>query len=257
MRYLLFIILFLPSMLFAQSIPWGTPNPRDIVLGFQTTGDGLTFRGAGQPTFVPNNNQYPYVYVDTVGGDKYLFVKGTWLRTTTKYSALPPKPNKGIIGDSTALWVSTVDSNMYSYSNKLSAWTPSTGIFFGNMIPSDKTATDTTGAVTYIRSFWHNTATDSMMVYAGGIWKNIGSVSTGGDDWGSQVVITASTLTGNGTAGSPLAISPSNTRAVLVVGTYKNDSDAQTNGVTNGEWYILKLDNTLGLSPGTLRVKTF
>lgn len=83
-------------------------------------------------------------------------------------------------------------------------------------------------------------------------------ISGGGDDWGSQVVVTdAMTLSGNGTSGNPLGVDVATLRTKLAVGTYSNDATAAAGGVLTGEWYILSSQNTLGLSPGTLRQRIF
>ncbi len=42
MRFLYLLLLMTPIVASAQ---WGVPNPRNIVLGSQTTGDGLVYRG--------------------------------------------------------------------------------------------------------------------------------------------------------------------------------------------------------------------
>ncbi len=256
MRWLLILVIFIPGLLIGQTTPWGTANPRDISLGYQTTGDGLYFRGSGAPTFTPSSNQFPFLYIDTVNKIQYMYV-GNWSRVTPKYSALPPKPTYGNYADSSAMWISSVDSNSYTFSHSISAWVPSTGVFFGSMIPSDVAATDSTGAVVYTKTFWQNLDTDSMLVYNNGVWKYLGALVSGGDDWGAQVVETESTIDGDGTVGNPIGINTTNTRTALSVGTYKNDSDAQTGGVVVGEWYYLSQDNTLGLSPGTIRKRLY
>jgi hypothetical protein len=85
-----------------------------------------------------------------------------------------------------------------------------------------------------------------------------GSGGGGGDNWGTQVVITdAMTLSGDGTISNPLEVNVPTLRTKLAIGTYANDSAAGTGGVLTGEWYILSQTNTLGLPPGTLRQKIY
>ena len=74
------IILFLfliPTFLFAQ-YPTGSNKSR---LGWQTTGDGLIWRGvAGDTVNKPNNRNYPYFQLDTVNAVLYRYIatQGNW-----------------------------------------------------------------------------------------------------------------------------------------------------------------------------------
>ncbi len=105
---------------------------------------------------------------------------------------------------------------------------------------------------------------DSIAVYyQGGIeigrdTIRISGAIGGGDNWGTQVVVTdGMTLAGDGTSGTPLEVDVPTMRTKLAVGMYSNDATAASGGVMIGEWYILSNQNTLGLPPGTLRQRIF
>lgn len=47
-------------------------------LGYQTTGDGLVFRGNGAPTYTPTGLNNAWMYIDTLTRNLYAFTSGTW-----------------------------------------------------------------------------------------------------------------------------------------------------------------------------------
>lgn len=62
-------------------------NPRKQVLGYQTTADGLVYRGSGAPSFTPTTSSDARVYIDTETGDQYLYNSG-WIKMARKADAL-------------------------------------------------------------------------------------------------------------------------------------------------------------------------
>ena len=84
-RYIILIIL---SILFwrhgyAQYPTAGTKQR----LGYQTTGDGLVFRGNGAPAYTPTGLNNAWTYLDTVSRNIYTYVGGTWQLITGGGSA--------------------------------------------------------------------------------------------------------------------------------------------------------------------------
>lgn len=75
MKNILFLLLFLlPLAAFAQY-----PNaPNKIVLGRQTTGDGLIYRTDSIPNWTPATNRDAWVAFDTEAGVLYYYEGGTW-----------------------------------------------------------------------------------------------------------------------------------------------------------------------------------
>ena len=47
-------------------------------LGYQTTGDGLIFRGSGNPSYTPSGINSAYTYIDTVSGNVWNRYGGSW-----------------------------------------------------------------------------------------------------------------------------------------------------------------------------------
>ena len=74
MRYLLFILLLLPALAWGQY----PANPNKIRLGYQTTGDGLVYRGSGAPAYTPNSRNNAYMYGDTTNNILYYYENNTW-----------------------------------------------------------------------------------------------------------------------------------------------------------------------------------
>lgn len=73
-RLLLFLLLAMPVLLFAQYPPSGNKQR----LGWQTTGDGLVYRDAGPPSYTPNSRNNAYIYLDTIARRYYHFSSGAW-----------------------------------------------------------------------------------------------------------------------------------------------------------------------------------
>ncbi len=71
-------LVFLMLATYAAHAQWPN-NPNKIVLGRQTTGDGLVFRGSGFPSYTPTTNKNAYVYADTTNSRVYVHI-GTWLQ---------------------------------------------------------------------------------------------------------------------------------------------------------------------------------
>jgi len=76
MKYLFFFIIFLTS----AALAWGQypANPNKIRLGYQTTGDGLVYRGSGAPAYTPNSRNNAYMYGDTTNNILYYYENNTW-----------------------------------------------------------------------------------------------------------------------------------------------------------------------------------
>ena len=76
MKYLFFFIIFLTSAIcsFAQY----PANPNKIRLGYQTTGDGLVYRGSGAPAYTPNSRNNAYMYGDTTNNILYYYENSIW-----------------------------------------------------------------------------------------------------------------------------------------------------------------------------------
>lgn len=47
-------------------------------LGYQTTGDGLVFRGNGSPAYTPSGINSAWAYIDTTAGTIYTYYAGSW-----------------------------------------------------------------------------------------------------------------------------------------------------------------------------------
>ena len=47
-------------------------------LGYQTTGDGLVFRGNGSPAYTPSGLNSAWAYIDTTAGTIYTYYAGSW-----------------------------------------------------------------------------------------------------------------------------------------------------------------------------------
>ena len=74
-----YIVLILLSILFwrhgyAQYPTAGTKQR----LGYQTTGDGLVFRGNGSPAYTPSGLNSAWAYIDTTAGTIYTYYAGSW-----------------------------------------------------------------------------------------------------------------------------------------------------------------------------------
>ena len=108
MKNIILLFPFLvPAFLFAQ-YPTGSNKSR---LGWQTTGDGLIWRGvAGDTVNKPNNNKYAYFQLDTVSGvlRRYIATRGKWQTVggsgTNKLNDLIDVDTAGIAHNSLLRW---------------------------------------------------------------------------------------------------------------------------------------------------------
>lgn len=71
------LLLFL-SLLCSQAFSQYPSTGNKQRLGYQTTGDGLVFRGSGAPTYTPTGLNNAWTYLDTVSRNIYTYVGGTW-----------------------------------------------------------------------------------------------------------------------------------------------------------------------------------
>jgi len=77
MKHIIFCILFLfPVLLFAQY----PNNPIKSRLGWQTTGDGLVYRGAGAPAYSPGTLFNAWMYLDTTNYTLYMYRNFQWTK---------------------------------------------------------------------------------------------------------------------------------------------------------------------------------
>lgn len=71
------LLLFL-SLLCLQAFSQYPSTGNKQRLGYQTTGDGLVFRGNGAPAYTPTGLNNAWTYLDTVSRNIYTYVGGTW-----------------------------------------------------------------------------------------------------------------------------------------------------------------------------------
>jgi len=74
MKHILFLLLFLPVLAFAQF----PANPNKIRLGNQTTADGLVVRTAASPSWTPSSINNAWLAFDTVAVKLYYYDGGAW-----------------------------------------------------------------------------------------------------------------------------------------------------------------------------------
>lgn len=76
MRHIVITIaLLFPVLVFSQ-IP--NINPRNIKLLYQTTGDGLVFRGGANINYTPITDGNAWMHLDTINNKLYAYVKNQW-----------------------------------------------------------------------------------------------------------------------------------------------------------------------------------
>lgn len=108
MKNIILLFLFLiPAFLFAQYPTTGNKSR----LGWQTTGDGLIWRGVAADTVnKPNNTKYAYFQLDTVSGilRRYIATRGKWQTVggsgTDKLNSLIDVDTAGINDNSLLRW---------------------------------------------------------------------------------------------------------------------------------------------------------
>lgn len=94
---------------------------------------------------------------------------------------------------------------------------------------------------------------NDILARIGGVWKSL-TAGASGDNWGSQVVVSDATLTGNGTTASPLSVvssggmtDPMTTAGDLI---YRNSSNVTTRLPRGSNGQVLKATST-GIAWGT------
>ena len=264
---IIFLALLFPMLVYGQ---WGTPNPRDIILGFQTTGDGLYFRGSGKPTFIPTTNQNPYIYIDTTNTGVYYWESSKWIRLSVHYASTAPKPGTSTTRDSLNMWYNSADSNSYTYSIKLSAWVPSSGVYIGTSAPANVAAGVSNGAIIYDRSFWYDTSDSTYNIYSDGSWVEISPQTLAYNQTLSRITISngnhidlpamlGATPTVDGIAGLvPKPVAGQDTMFLAGDGTWKPISALSSGGDAWGS-QVVQTDNSLqgtGILGDPLGVKT-
>jgi len=75
MKWILILLAFLAA---GQVLGQYPASGNKMKLGQQTTGDGLTFRGAGFPGYTPSSMVNAYMYGDTVNNKLYYFENNQW-----------------------------------------------------------------------------------------------------------------------------------------------------------------------------------
>jgi hypothetical protein len=148
---------------------YGLDNPNRTMqtLGYQTTARGIIHYTSGPPNTLI-----------------------TW-RATKDTSAY--------------FWCDTLTSRLYNWNHTGNKWY-SVGVFEAAPTPA---ATLASGPATIDnrQAFWLNTSNNTLYFYdrTGSAWAAVGGGS-GADNWGTQVVETNATLTGDGTTGNELGI---------------------------------------------------
>lgn len=174
---LIILLFLLPVIAFAQY----PNNPNKIRLGFQTTGNGLIYRGSGAPTLFPTGYNSAFQFYDTIANTLWVYQDSFWYLTNTIRRTTPP-PYSSVSSGLTlvyghGVWQDTDDYHRYEYvaNDSIEAWVPATGTYYWPSEPSDIAATGTTGAVKYTAGLWHKVPTDSLFRYDGSDWVFIGA----------------------------------------------------------------------------------
>jgi uncharacterized protein (TIGR02145 family) len=103
-RIVLFILLALPVFVYSQ-IP--NINPRNIRLLYQTTGDGIIWRGSDSINYTPTTVGNAWMHLDTVNNKLYSYVQGQW--QLIKAGGLT-----GVYMNQDTLFLTTVDTVFYT-----------------------------------------------------------------------------------------------------------------------------------------------
>ncbi len=145
MKNTLLLFLFLiPIFLFAQ-YPTGSNKSR---LGWQTTGDGLIWRGvAGDTVNKPNSRNYPYFQLDTVNAVLYRYIQ-----TRGKWQPVSENIDIDSLIYATRFWV---NSNFFPLQGGTLTGTGGNG-FVGFPLQSSTPATPATGFSLYAGSTGNN-----------------------------------------------------------------------------------------------------
>ena len=217
----LLILLLLPCALFAQY----PNNPNKIRLGFQTTGNGLIYRGSGAPTQFPTSYNSPFQQYDTVANVLWVYQDSFWYATNTVRRATPPPYSSTSSGLTLiyghATWQDSDDEQRYEYvaNDSIEAWVPAVGIYYATSAPADIAATPTTGAVEYTAALWNKVPTDSLFRHDGANWVFIGESGphfVRGDSGALQDIAEGDTLTITGGYGINIVTATGDTVTVIV-----------------------------------------
>lgn len=217
----LLILLLLPCALFAQY----PNNPNKIRLGFQTTGNGLTYRGSGAPTQFPTGYNSPFQQYDTVANVLWVYQDSFWYATNTVRRSTPPPYSSTSSGLTLvyghATWQDSDDEQRYEYvaNDSIEAWVPAVGIYYATSAPADIAATPTTGAVEYTAALWNKVPTDSLFRHDGANWVFIGKSGphfVRGDSGALQDIAEGDTLTITGGYGVNVVTAAGDTVTVIV-----------------------------------------
>jgi 2-hydroxy-3-keto-5-methylthiopentenyl-1-phosphate phosphatase len=73
MKNVLWILFLIPVVMYSQNS--GYPiNQRNVVTGYQTTAEGVFYRGDTTPTFTPVKRFGTYMYVDTLTSNIFMYI---------------------------------------------------------------------------------------------------------------------------------------------------------------------------------------
>lgn len=203
------LLLLFSGLILSFSLAAQYPNqPVKSRLGWQTTGSGLVFVGAGNPNFIPTNIKNAYAYVDSLKNTMYIYQDSLWQQVSPYPSSTPPllREDVGVTylsagsgtvwGDGSsviwsfgglpyvyrrgAIWYNTVDSIYYTYNMTVSAWQPIDPVYNFDSEPSEVAATTSSGAVTYRHNLYRNENNDTLYRYSYTIsdWIPIAELTT-------------------------------------------------------------------------------
>ena len=71
-------LLLFSSLIFFQAYGQYPATGNKQRLGYQTTGDGLVYRGNGSPAYTPSGINSAWAYIDTTAGTIYTYYAGSW-----------------------------------------------------------------------------------------------------------------------------------------------------------------------------------
>jgi hypothetical protein len=116
MKHILIFIRALPLPLsFGAQYPNGANK---LVLGRQTTGDGLIFRGDSIPSFTPTSNANAWFFLDTAAQVLYTHIGGTWVSLADTITSGGTVTLSGeVVGASNATKLDTVDRVIFDPTN--------------------------------------------------------------------------------------------------------------------------------------------
>lgn len=77
-RIMKWSLLLFSSLLFFHAYGQYPTTGNKQRLGYQTTGDGLVYRGNGSPVYTPSGINSAWAYIDTTAGTIYTYYAGSW-----------------------------------------------------------------------------------------------------------------------------------------------------------------------------------